>query len=115
MNSSKDDVPAVTAQDMIISFYSHEEIKKAKELLCNLLKTDIVWRRDPYKKLKDAKDVFEFYEKVSDTKMKVKFVTALNKSMPPVGFEIFAPLLKGLADDVKMMNEFLPKTTRHEN
>ena len=29
--------------------------------------------------------------------------------MPPVGFEIFAPLLKGLADDVKMMNEFLPK------
>ena len=76
MNSSKDDVPAATALDMILSFYSHEEIKKAKELLCNLLKTDIVWRRDPDKKLKDTKDVFEFYEKVSDTKMKDKFVTA---------------------------------------
>lgn len=109
MNSSKDDVPAATALDMIISFYSHEEIKKAKELLCNLLKTDIVWRRDPDKKLKDARDVFEFYEKVSDARMKVEFVTASHKSMPPVGFEIFAPLLKGLADDVKMMNEILPK------
>lgn len=109
MNSSRDDVPPATALDMVISFYSHEEIKKAKELLCNLLKIDIVWRRDPDKKLKDAKDIFEFYEKVAETKMKVKFVTASHKSMPPVGFEIFAPLLKDLAENVKMINEFLPK------
>ena len=51
INSSKDDVSPATALDMVISFYSHEEIKKAKELLCNLLKFDIVWRRDPDKKV----------------------------------------------------------------
>ena len=44
--------------EVAYSLYSHEEIKVAKELLCTLLKKDLIWRRDPDKKRKYLKDIF---------------------------------------------------------
>ena len=33
--------------EVAYSFYSHEKIKVAKELLCTLLKKDLIWRWGP--------------------------------------------------------------------
>ena len=38
INSAKKDYPNETLKDVTYAFYSHEEIKSAKTLLCNLLK-----------------------------------------------------------------------------
>ena len=61
VHSSKDDYTKETVKDVVCAFYSHEEIKIAKTLLCNILKKDLTWRRDPDKKRKDFNDILDSY------------------------------------------------------
>lgn len=109
VNSAHADFPFDSLSEVAYSFYSHEEIKVAKELLCNLLKKDIVWRRDPDKKKKDLKDLLEMHEELIASKKKVNIVTDTYKKMPPVGMSVFAPVLSNLADEIAKINEILPK------
>lgn len=109
INSASGDYSNSSLQEVIYSFYSHEEIKVAKELLCNILKKDLIWRRDPDKKRKDLKDLLEFYDEFKTSKIKVKLVTNSHKKMPPVGLELFAPILTNLAEEINKINDVLPK------
>ena len=109
INSARSDYSYDSLSDVIYSFYSHEEIKVAKELLGNLLKKEIVWRRDPDKKRKDLKDLLEFHDELITSKMKVNLVTKSHKKMPPIGLELFAPILTNLVEEITKINEVLPK------
>ena len=55
INSAQNDYDQATLINVMKSFYFHEEIKKAKELVCVQLKKGVVWRRDPDKKDKNLK------------------------------------------------------------
>ena len=73
VNSAKADYPKETIKDVALSFYSHEDIKAAKTEVCNLLKTDIHWRRDPEKKKKDLSDVIDFHEELMSKRNNFQF------------------------------------------
>ena len=109
INSARSDYSYDSLSDVVYCFYSHEEIKVAKEILCNLLKKDIVWRRDPDKKRKDLKDLLDFHEELTSTNKRINMVTKTHTKMPPVGLEMFAPVLTNLADQITKINEVLPK------
>ena len=109
VNSARSDYSYESLFDVAYAFYSHEEIKRAKEKICILLKKDIVWRRDPEKKKKDLKDLLDYHEEFKSSNRHVKFVTMSHKKMPPVGLEIFAPILTNLAEDIMKLNEVIPK------
>ena len=109
INSANADYSTDSLSDVIYSFYSHDEIKAAKEVLFNLLKKELVWRRDPDKKRKDLKDLLDGYEEFKSSKIKVNLVTNSHKKMPPVGLEMFAPILNNLAEDINKINDILPK------
>lgn len=108
LNSSKKDTPSDTLIEVIHSFYSHEEIKKAKEEICTIAKKSLPWRRDHDKKRKDLIDILDVYEGMENLK-DFTFVTDTHKRMPPIGLEIFGPMLAGLAEEVTKINELLPK------
>ena len=107
LNSAKKDQPNDIVLDIAQSFYSHDEIKKAKELICIVLKKDIIWRRDKEKKKKDLHDVLEYIEEIDQRE--VKLVTDSHKCMPPIGFEKLGGMLTHLAEQVSNINELLPK------
>ena len=109
LNSGKKDYPYDTLFDIINSFYCYEEIKKSKELLCDILSEDVSWRRDPDRKRKEVKDVIELHEKIVQGKKQVSFVTDSHKRMPPIGLEKFGPLLATLTEDMSRINDILPK------
>ena len=109
LNSARKDFSPDTLIETALSFYSHEGIKRAKEAICNFLKKDILWRRDPDKKGKDLKDVVEYLNEVVTSKIIVKFVTDSHKCMPPVDFEKIGSLLSSLAEQVSIINDVLPK------
>ena len=109
LNSAQNDFSSGTLLDVACAFYSHESIKTSKTTLATLLHKDIVWRRDPEKKKKDLRDVFDFLKEVSETKMKVKFLSDSYKGMPPVGLEFIAPLLSNLSEEMTKINDVLPK------
>ena len=109
INSAKPDYSYESLFDVAYAFYSHEDIKNAKGKICILLKKDIVWRRDPEKKKKDLRDLLEYHDEFKAVNKHVKFVTSSHKKMPPIGLEMFAPILTKLAEDVIKLNEVLPK------
>ena len=109
INSAKSDYSCESLFDIIYAFYSHEEIKNAKEKICILLKKDIVWRRDPEKKKKDLRDLLDYHEEFRTLNKHVKFVTMSHKKMPPMGMEMLAPVLINLTEDVMKLNEVIPK------
>lgn len=109
VNSAKSDFSKETLKDVAFSFFSHEDIKSAKQELCNLLKKDLVWRRDPEKKKKDLVDVLDLHEELTLKRNRFKFVCNSYKAMPPVGMELLAPLIINLSDEVGRINEMLPK------
>ena len=109
INSARSDYSYDSLSDVIYSFYSHEEIKSAKELLGNLVKKDVIWRRDPDKKRKDLKDLLEFHDDFIASKSRVNLVTKSHKKMPPIGLELFAPILTNLVEEMSKINEVLPK------
>ena len=109
VNSAHADYPFDTLSEVAYSFYSHEEIKVAKEQLCILLKKDLVMRRDPDKKKKDLKDLLDMHQELIASRKKVNFVTNTYKKMPPVGMAVFAPILSHLSDEIGKINEVLPK------
>ena len=110
MNAASDDYSNHSLQEVIYSFYSLEEIRAAKEILYNILKKDLKERRDPDKKRKELKDLMDSYEEMkNDKKIKVKLVANSYKKMPPVGLELFAPILTNLSEEIKRINDVLPK------
>ena len=109
LSSAKNDHSRESLLDMAYSFYSHEEIKLAKTELANILKRDVVWRRDPEKKRKDLDDVIEFLDELKASKFKTRFVSDNHKKIPPVGLEFIAPILTNLTGEVECLNELLPK------
>ena len=109
INSACSDYSYDSLLDVIFSFYSPEEIKVAKELLCNLLRKDLIWRRDPEKKRKDLQDLLECHQELTASKKKVKIVTGSYKKMPPIGMSMFVPILSNLSEDITKINELLPK------
>ena len=109
IHSASSDYSYESLFDVVYAFYSHEEIKNAKEKICVLLKKDIVWRRDPEKKKKDLRDLLDFCEEFKANNRSVKFVTTSHKKMPPIGMEMFAPILTNLAEDIAKLNEVVPK------
>lgn len=109
INSAKNDFTRETLKDVAYSFYSHEEIKNAKSTLCNLLKKDISWRRDPDKKRKDLNDVLDYHEELTTGRNNWKFLSDSYKGMPPLGMQMLAPLLINLTGEVSRINESLPK------
>ena len=48
-------------------------------------------------------------KKVSESKLKVKFLSDSYKGMPPVGMEFIAPLILNLSDEMTKINNVLPK------
>ena len=83
MNLAHDDYSYDSMLEVAYSFYSHEEIKVAKELLCTLLKRDLIWRRDPDKERKDLKDILEYHQELTASKRKLNIVTdTYKKSLP---------------------------------
>ena len=109
INSAKCDYPKETLKDVAFSFYTHEDIKAAKTEICNLLRKDIQWRRDPEKKKKDLSDVIEFHEELMSKRNNFKFVCTSYKAMPLLGMEMIAPLLLNLTTEINKINELLPK------
>jgi len=109
INSGKDDFTRETLKDVAYCFFSHEEIKSAKSTVCNLLKKDISWRRDPDKKRKDLNDVIDFHEELTTGRNNWKFLSNSYKGMPPLGIQMLAPVLINLTTEVSKINECLPK------
>ena len=109
ISSAKTDFSKETLKDVSTSFYSHEEIKVAKTELCNLMKKDVIWRRDPDKKRKDLSDVLEYFDELTSKRNNYKFVSNSYKGMPQLGMEMIAPLLINLTTEVSRINEVLPK------
>ena len=109
INSACSDYSYDSLLDVIFSFYSHKEIKIAKELLYNLLRKDLIWRRDPEKMRKDLQVLLECHQELTASNKKAKIVTDSYKKMPPIGMSMFAPILSNLAEDITKINELLPK------
>lgn len=109
LNSAKSDFTKETLKDISFAFYSHEEIKSAKTEVCNLLKKDVSWRRDPEKKRKDLCDVIDFLEELTSGRNNWKFLCNSYKGMPPLGIQMIAPLLINLTTEISKINECLPK------
>lgn len=109
LNSAKQDFSNDSILHILDAFYSHENIKVAKTTLVNLLHKDLIWRRDPEKKMKDLRDVIEYHEELKKSKMKVNFVCNTYKGMPPMGFEYIAPMISNLSEEIVKINDVLPK------
>ena len=109
INSAKGDFTRETLKDVACAFYSHEQIKEAKTELCNLLKKNVSWKRDPNKKAKDLCDVIDFHEELTNGRHNWKFLSNSYKSLPPLGIQMIAPLLISLTSEVSKINECLPK------
>ena len=108
-NSAREDFSVDSLLQTLDAFYSHESIKDAKANLADLLRKESVMRRNPEKKMKDLRDVIDFYDEVKATKMKVNFLCNTYKGMPPVGFEFIAPMISNLSDEIVKINDVLPK------
>lgn len=109
LDSAKADYSYKQLEDVVHSFYSHEEIKEAKSLLANLLNAEVVWRRDREKKRKDLHDLLDLHGQFSEAGLRKVFVTNSYKNMPPVGLEKFATILSYLMEEIQNLNEVVPK------
>lgn len=110
INSAKSDYDNDKAlEEVVYHFFSHDEVKAAKVILCNFLKEDIIWRRDPDKKRKDLNDVFQFQKRLCETRNTIKYVTDSYLKMLPMGLEILAPIPGSLAEEIMKLNETIPK------
>ena len=109
LNSAKSDFNNNVLEDVIYAFYSHDDIKQAKEIMGNIVSEDIIWRRKPEQKRKDLNDLITFHEKACETKRKMNYVTNTYKAMPPIGLTLFAPLITSLTNEVSRLNEVVPK------
>ena len=84
INSARKDYSKESLKDVAFAFYSHEDIKDAKETLCNLLKREIKWCRNPEKKKKDLTDLLDFHEELISRRHNFKFVSDDYKKCPPL-------------------------------
>ena len=109
INSALSDYSQEKLVDIIHSFYSHEEIKNAKEKIFNILGKDMVTRRDPDKKGKDLNDLLQGYLDCKEKFKRHKYVADNYKKIPPVGMEFIAPLLINLSCEITKINDLLPK------
>lgn len=100
LNSPRKDYPLHSLIKTILLFCSSDEIKKSKEVLCNTMRKEVPWRRDPEEK--NSKN----YMKKSQI-LRIMYLWHTHKTMPPIGFEIFAPLLTTLWKWRKLMSSSL--------
>ena len=106
--SAKKDYSQEKLCDIAYSFYSHEEIKTSKEKILNFINKDIIWRRDPDKKMKDLNDLIDGINEIYETNKYIKCVADSYKKIPPVGLEFIAPILINLSEEVNKINSLLP-------
>ena len=113
LRTAKDDYADEVLFDLLLSFYSSDEVKIAKELVADLLKKDITIRKNPGKKKKDLEDIIEYFNEFKDSTNHRKdiFVSDSYKRMPPLGLEFIAPILTNLSDEIIKINNLLPKIT----
>ena len=109
LNSALSDYSQEKLADIVYSFYSHEDIKNAKEKICNILGKDIIARRDPDKKRKDLNDLLQSFIESKEKFKRNKYVADTYKKLPPIGMEYIAPLLINLTSEITRINELLPK------
>ena len=108
LSSGKSDYSQDKLCDIAYSFYSHEEIKTSKEKIFAYIDKDLVWRRDPDKKMKDLNDLNEGLNELKDKNKHIKYVSDSYKKMPPVGLEFIAPILLDLSEEINKINNILP-------
>ena len=108
INSADDDYSRGKLCEIVYSFYSHEVIKTAKEIVFGRIKKDIIWRRGPDKKMSDLNDLFEGFFELKINNRRIKFLSDSYKCMPPIGLEYLAPMLINLSEEVSKINETLP-------
>ena len=108
MNSADDDYSQGKLCEIIYSFYSHETIKSAKELVFGLNKKDLTWRRGTDKKMSDLNDLYEGFFELKSKNRRLKFLSDSYKCMPPIGLEYLAPILINLSEEMSKINETLP-------
>ena len=109
INSASSDFSQEKLNDVIYSFYSHEEIKSAKEKIFNLLGKEAKIRRAPDIKGKDLSDLLKGFLDCKKAFKRHKYVADNYKKLPPVGMEFIAPLLINLSSEITKINEVLPK------
>ena len=109
LNTADRDYSQETLTEIVFNFYSHEQIKIAKEEVYNVLKKDLQWRRDPQKKMKDLNDLTGSFLELKSTNRKLKFLADTYNNMPPVGMEFIAPIISNLSSEMNKINEMLPK------
>ena len=95
--------------EVLFNYYSIDEIKTAKETLCDILKKEYPTRKEPGKKRKELNDIYELFIQWMNTKSDVIFVANDYRKLPPVGLEFIAPILNNLIDQVAQINLVLPK------
>ena len=61
------------------------------------------------RKKKDLDDVIDFHKELTTGRNNWKFLSNSYKGMPPVGMQMFAPLLINLTTEVSKVNECIPK------
>ena len=96
--------------DILNVFYCVEEIKKSKELLCEILNTTMPTRNNPDKKNKEIMDLMQLVQTNIDSEEgpTVKFLCDNYKKVPPLGIASLAPIMLQLIDEVKEINNILP-------
>ena len=95
-------------QDTLGLFYCIDEIKKAKQDICSVLKKDCVKRNEPDKKAKEIRDLIELSKDLKP-EHKVKYVSDSHKKMPPHNIESIAPLLVHLHGEIEKLNSNVPQ------
>lgn len=109
LGSASGDFANESLRDVLEAFYSLEEIKEAKCVLANLLKCEIIERKQPNKKEKEMTDLMDLYPQLGSSEIRVRFVASSYKRMPPVGMEFIAPVLISLSEEIAKINAILPK------
>ena len=82
------------------TLYSHGEIKFSKEKIFGHINKDIIWRRDPDKKLKDLNDLMEGINEMVENNKHIKCLSDSYKKMPPVGLQFLTPILLDLSEEI---------------
>ena len=105
INSVIEDLSEDVISDVIVSFFSLDDIIAAKSVLCTLLDVEFAERRGAYKKKSTVSDLYELVKNYKDAELKTIFVTDSYKSLPPADIESLAPMLGAICSNVESLVE----------
>ena len=109
ISSAKNDYANEVLFDLVHSFYSEDDIIKAKDMLAEILNNSVIVRKNPERKKKSLDDVFEMFEEFLTKNRRIIFVSDSYKKMPPLGLEFISPVLCNLIEEITKINNILPK------